>query len=78
MTQIDLLMLDFTSELNLEGFGDKSFEDDSYQYMANTVELRYACDNSIPKEEIMRLLNDTTVSLQQAYFNVLEFLEALQ
>ena len=75
MKQLDYLMLDFQAELNQNGFGNKSWEDDSYQYMVATVEYAYKLDNNIPKKEIIQLLNDTSVSLQQAYFNVLEFLE---
>ena len=78
MKQLDYLMLDFQAELNQNGFGNKSWEDDSYQYMVNVVEYAYELDSSIPKKEIMRLLDDTSVSLQQAYFNVLEFLEKTQ
>lgn len=76
MKQLDSLILDFTAELNLEGFGDKSWEDDSYQYMFDTVTTA-KLDDSFSFEDCLRvldLMSDTSVSLRQAYFNVLEFL----
>lgn len=77
MTAIENLIIDFKAEINQKEFGNKMWEEDSYQYMVGVVEMAHKLDHKIPKSKIMSLLNEN-VSLQEAYLNVIEFLERLK
>ena len=76
MTAIESLQIDFQAEINQSGFGNTQWEEDSYQYMINTIESSKVAKTI--KEKLLELLDDTSISLQQAYFNVLDFLEQMQ
>ena len=75
MTAIENLILDFKTELKMLRFRG---EEQSYQYIVNVVDIAYKLDKSVPKFKIMRLINDASVSLEEAYTNVIEFLEGLK
>lgn len=76
MTAIQSLELDFRAELNQKNFGNSQWEDNSYQYMISTIE-NSKIDTTI-KNKLIELLNDTSVSLREVYFNVLDYLAQLQ
>ena len=76
MTATQSLELDFRAELNQKNFGNSQWEDDSYQYMISTIE-NSKIDTTI-KNRLTELLNDTSVSLQEAYLNVVDYLAQLQ
>lgn len=71
------LIIDFQTELNLDGYGNKQWEDDSYQYMFDTVttietDASFSFDDRL---KVLDLMNDIRVSLHEAYFNALNYLE---
>ena len=71
------LIIDFQTELNLDGYGNKQWEDDSYQYMFDTVttietDASFSFDDRL---KVLDLMNDIHVSLHEAYFNALNYLE---
>lgn len=71
------LMIDFQTELNLDGYGNKQWEDESYQYMFDTV-TTIETDDSLSFDDrlnVLDLMNDIHVSLREAYFNALNYLE---
>ena len=76
MTAIKSLELDFRAELNQKNFGNSQWEDNSYQYMISTVE-NSKIDTTV-KNRLIELLNDTSVSLQEMYFDVVDYLAQLQ
>lgn len=76
MTAIKSLELDFRAELNQKNFDNSQWEDNSYQYMISTVE-NSKIDTTV-KNRLIELLNDTSVSLQEVYFDVVDYLAQLQ
>lgn len=76
MTAIKNLQLDFITELNQCNFGNVIQEDDSYQHIISIIENTKI--NTTIKNKLIELLNDTSISLQETYFNALDFLEQIQ
>lgn len=78
MKALESLIIDIYSELNMDGYGIKEWEDDSYNHILDTIEM-LPKDNSLTQADIdyvIELLDDTSIDLQSAYFNVLDFLES--
>jgi hypothetical protein len=77
MTSKEQLIIDFYAELNHDGYGDEQWEENSYQYMVDTVE-NTVIDASFTLEDrckVLNIMSDISVSLREAYFNVLHYLE---
>lgn len=77
MTSRERLIIDFRAELNHDGYGNKEWEDDSYQYMFDTV-TTIQTDRSFSFDDrlkVLDLMNDIRIPLNEAYFNALIFLE---
>ena len=71
------LIIDFRTELNCDGYGSKQWEDDSYQYMFDTV-TTIETDDSFSFDDRLKvfdLMNNIHVSLREAYFDALNYLE---
>ena len=77
MSSLENLIIEFRAELNLDGYGNAEWEDDSYQHMFDVV-IYTQTDDSFSFADrlaVLDLMNDASVSLQEAYFNALNFLE---
>ena len=77
-TKTDLaeLQLDITQELDEINFTSKSQVDDSYQNIKTRIE-EYFAENKITIDDLVNLvgiLNDTSLRLQDAYFNMLDYI----
>lgn len=77
MTSLDNLIIEFRAELNLDGYGNAEWEDDSYQHMFDVVTCTQTDDSFsfADRLAVLDLMNDTHISLREAYFNALNFLE---
>lgn len=80
MNAYESLYCDVVYELNSVNFGDKTEEDKSFQYLLSAIEA-FENNREIEakeKEEMLRIINNDSVELDIAYFNLLEFLNDMK
>ncbi len=70
------LQLDITQELDEINFTSKSQVDDSYQNIKTRIEEYFAGDKITIDDlvNLVSILNDTSLRLQDAYFNMLDYI----
>lgn len=77
ISALDLFLCDISYEIDNVDFTDNQAEDDSFQYIADTLKIALNDDNrdtylteKIAKD-ITKILNDTSKSLQKSYMDIL-------
>ena len=81
---LDYLKLDIKTELDRVEFGNKTGEDNSYQYILISIEEAKSVakkDKSLSDEDFIRieeLLEDDSVTLSDAYSNIFDYLCSIE